>query len=70
MNGVFRRSIISEINVKQFPNFVSDAQKSSTFNNSLLLNNFEILLLRLVFTRDGVVVGVVIRRVERYDLVN
>ena len=26
-------------------------------------------LLRLVFTSDGVVVGVVIRRVERYDLV-
>ena len=25
--------------------------------------------LRLVFTSDGVVVGVVIRRVERYDLV-
>ena len=25
--------------------------------------------LRLVFTRDGVVVGVVIRRVGRYDLV-
>ena len=27
------------------------------------------LYLRLVFTSDGVVVGVVIRRVERYDLV-
>ena len=26
-------------------------------------------LLRLVFTSDGVVVGVAIRRVERYDLV-
>ena len=25
--------------------------------------------LRLVFTSDGVVVGVVIRRIERYDLV-
>ena len=25
--------------------------------------------IRLVFTSDGVVVGVVIRRVERYDLV-
>ena len=28
-----------------------------------------VCLLRLVFTSDGVVVGVVIRRVERYDLV-
>ena len=30
---------------------------------------FPVALLRLVFTSDGVVVGVVIRRVERYDLV-
>ena len=31
--------------------------------------NLKLLVLRLVFTSDGVVVGVVIRRVERYDLV-
>ena len=31
--------------------------------------NYFLLHLRLVFTSDGVVVGVAIRRVERYDLV-
>ena len=40
-----RSSIIPEINVNQCPNFVYDAQKSSTFVNLSLLNNFEILLL-------------------------
>ena len=37
---------------------------------SCLIPQFDLLTdLRLVLTSDGVVVGVVIRRVERYDLV-
>ena len=33
------------------------------------ISDFLVFPLRLVFTSDGVVVGVAIRRVERYDLV-
>ena len=35
----------------------------------LMVSSLMFVVLRLVFTSDGVVVGVVIRRVERYDTI-
>ena len=54
----------------KFP-FDLDVSKTKKRTPEILrpLPNLQNLNLRLVFTSDGVVVGVVIRRVERYDLV-
>ena len=62
--GNFRRFELSRVN---FPG--EGGGDSHMVQTEMLIGNFEFNPYRLVFTGYRVVVGVVIRRVERYDLV-
>ena len=54
---------------KQRFSLLSSAKKAPKWKNSFSKDEIDARYKRLVFTSDGVVVGVVIRKAERYDLV-